>query len=112
MKLPDVISTEEELDDVMSQPPPELVQLVKKLEGDIAILGIGGKMGTTLGLEAVRAIQHAGVKKRVYGVSRFSDAAGRDKLDKLGIQTIPCDLLERDAVAKLPQVPNVVFMAG
>ena len=103
--LPDLISTEEQLDEVMSQPPDALVQLMKKLEGDVAILGIGGKMGTTLGQEAVRAVQQAGVKKRVYGVSRFSDAAGREKLEKLGVQTIPCDLLERDAIAKLPQVP-------
>ena len=112
MNLPELISTEDELDDVMAQPPEALVQLMKSLEGDIAILGIGGKMGTTLGLEAVRAVQQAGVKKRVIGVSRFSDAGGREKLEKLGIQTVPCDLLERDAVAKLPHVPNVVFMAG
>ena len=112
MDFPDLISTEEELDQVMAQPPEALVQLVKNLDGDIMILGIGGKMGTTLGLEAVLAVQQAGVKKRVIGVSRFSEAAARSKLDALGIQTIPCDLLERDAVAKLPLVPNVIFMAG
>jgi nucleoside-diphosphate-sugar epimerase len=112
MNLPDLITTEEQLNDVMSQPPESLVQLMKKLEGDIMILGIGGKMGTTLGYEAVLAIKQAGVKKRVFGVSRFSEAAAREKLEKLGVQTIPCDLLERDAVAKLPQVANVVFMAG
>jgi nucleoside-diphosphate-sugar epimerase len=110
--LPAVISNEDELDEVMSRPPESLVQLFKKLDGDIAILGIGGKMGTTLGMQAVRACQAAGVKKKVLGVSRFSDAAARAKLDKLGIQTVPCDLLERDAVSKLPLVPNVVFMAG
>ena len=112
MSLPDVISTEDELDEVMSQPPDALVQLMKKLDGDIMILGIGGKMGTTLGYEAVLACKQAGVKKKVFGVSRFSEAAAREKLEKLGVQTIPCDLLESDAVAKLPQVANVVFMAG
>src|SRR5438105_1514331 len=88
--LPSVITTEEQLDEVMSQPPESLVQLMKKLEGDIMILGIGGKMGTTLGYEAVLAIKQAGVKKRVYGVSRFSEASAREKLEKLGVQTLPC----------------------
>ncbi len=112
MNLPPVISTEEELDDIMSAPPDALVQLMKRLDGDIAILGIGGKMGTTLGVEAVRACQAGGVKKKVLGVSRFSDAAAREKLEKLGVKTLACDLLDRDAVAKLPQAANVVFMAG
>ncbi|HYF47977.1 MAG TPA: NAD(P)-dependent oxidoreductase [Planctomycetota bacterium] len=112
MHFPAVITSEEQLDDVMSQPPPELIELMKKLDGDIMILGIGGKMGSTLGQEAVRAVQAAGVKKTVYGVSRFSDAATREKLEKLGLKTIACDLLERDAIAKLPLIPNIVFMAG
>jgi nucleoside-diphosphate-sugar epimerase len=112
MNLPAVISTEEELDDIMAAPPDALVQMMKRIDGDIMILGIGGKMGITLGLEAVRACQAAGVKKKVIGVSRFSDAASREKLERLGVKTIACDLLERDAVAELPQIPNVVFMAG
>jgi nucleoside-diphosphate-sugar epimerase len=29
-----------------------------------------------------------------------------------GIETISCDLLDRDAVAALPDAPNVIFMAG
>jgi nucleoside-diphosphate-sugar epimerase len=112
MNLPPVISSEEELDNVMSTPPEALIQMMKRLDGDIMILGIAGKMGITLGLEAVRACKAAGVKKTVYGVSRFSDAAAREKLESLGVKTISCDLLERDAVAKLPLVPNIVFMAG
>lgn len=112
MNFPPLISTEEELDEVMSQPPPALIEMMKKLDGDIMILGIGGKMGSTLGQEAVRAIQAAGVKKKVYGVSRFSEASTREKLEKLGLKTISCDLLERGAVGELPQVPNIIFMAG
>ena len=29
-----------------------------------------------------------------------------------GVETVACDLLDRDAVAALPDAPNVVFMAG
>lgn len=112
MNLPEIISTEEQLDDVMSTPTEAVVQLMRELDGDLAILGIGGKMGLTLGQEAVRACQAAGAKKKVIGVSRFSDPAARQKLESLGLKTIACDLLKREAVAELPQVPNVIFMAG
>ena len=112
MNLPPVITNEEQLEDVMTEPPEALIQLMKKLDGDIMILGIAGKMGITLGREALRAMQLAGVKRCVLGVSRFSDAAARGKLEKLGIKTIPCDLLDRYAVQKLPQAENIIFMAG
>jgi hypothetical protein len=112
MDYPALIDTEEELEDAMTVPPPALVEMMKRLAGDIVILGIGGKMGITLGREAVRACAEAGVSKQVIGVSRFSDAAAREKVEAAGLQTIACDLLDREAVAKLPQAENVIFMAG
>ena len=102
----------EKLDAFLSLPHPELVEMMKRLEGDIMILGIAGKMGVTMGMQAVEAIKAAGVEKKVYGVARFSNPEERIKLDKAGIITIPCDLMERDQIEKLPQVPNVIFMAG
>jgi nucleoside-diphosphate-sugar epimerase len=33
-------------------------------------------------------------------------------LERAGVETIACDLLDRGAVAALPRAPNVVFMAG
>ncbi len=102
----------EKLDAFLSLPHPELVEMMKRLEGDIMILGIAGKMGVTMGMQAVEAIKAAGVEKKVYGVARFSNPEERVKLDKAGIITIPCDLMERDQIEKLPQVPNVIFMAG
>lgn len=109
---PETIDTEAELDAVLSRPYPELVEMMKRLEGDIAILGIAGKMGVTMGLAAVQAIRQAGVKKTLYGVSRFSDPAAAATLEQAGIVPIRCDLLDRAAVAKLPVTPNVIFMAG
>ena len=102
----------EKLDAFLSLPHPELVEMMKRLEGDIMILGIAGKMGVTMGMQAVEAIKAAGVEKKVYGVARFSNPEERVKLDKAGIITIACDLMEREQVEKLPQVPNVIFMAG
>jgi nucleoside-diphosphate-sugar epimerase len=36
----------------------------------------------------------------------------RDQLEQAGIQTIACDLLDAEAVQRLPDAPNVLFMAG
>lgn len=110
--LPEVVDGEEQLDDLLSTPSPSLVAMMKRLSGDIIVLGIGGKMGSSLGVAAARAIEKAGVQKQVFGVSRFSDAGVRAALEAQGIRTLRCDLLDRDAVAQLPQVANVVFMVG
>ena len=102
----------EKLDALLSVPHPELVEMMKRLEGDIMILGIAGKMGVTMGMQAVEAIKQAGVEKKVYGVARFSNPEERTKLDNAGIITIACDLIDPEQVSKLPLVPNVIFMAG
>lgn len=106
------IENEEQLDDFLSEPHHETVEMMKRLEGDIMILGIGGKMGPTLGMTAVKAAKKAGVAKRVYGVSRFSEKGLVNDLEKKGITCIQCDLLNLEEVASLPKVPNIIFMAG
>jgi nucleoside-diphosphate-sugar epimerase len=111
-KLLATIRDEEQLDDLLSQPSPELVELMKRLDGDIIILGIAGKIGVSLGRCALNAIRQAGVRKRVCGVARFSTPGSREKIESYGIETIACDLLDRDAVAALPQMENVIYMAG
>ncbi len=65
-------------------------------------------MGPTL----ARLARNAAPDKRVIGVARFSEAGLREALNARGVETIACDLLDRAAVAKLPQVRNVIFMAG
>src|SRR5207247_688713 len=81
------------------------------LQGEILILGVAGKMGPTLARMARRASDAAGVHRRVIGVARFS--TGRQAtLESHGIQTIRCDLLQEDEVAKLPEAANLIFMAG
>ena len=110
--LPETLESEAELDELLTEPSQQLVDLMRRLDGDIMILGIGGKMGSTVGGVALRAIQEAGVGKRVYGVSRFSDGAIREGLEARGITTLACDLLDRDAVGRLPQVANIIYMVG
>lgn len=112
MTYPKTIDNEEMLDELLALPDQSLIDFMKRLDGDIAILGIGGKMGPTLGKLAVNAIKAAGVKKEVFGVSRFGNAEARQQLENWGIKTISCDLMDREAVAKLPDFKNIVYMAG
>lgn len=110
--LPEVLRTEAEVDELMARPNPELIGMMRRLEGDIAILGIAGKMGLSLGALAVNAIRAAGVTRKVYGISRFSDQTAIASLERAGVIPVRCDLLDRAAVQGLAQVPNVIFMAG
>ena len=112
MFYPEKIKDEAQLEELLSIPHPKVVEMMKRLDGDLMILGIAGKMGVTMGRQAVEAIRLAGVQKKVYGVSRFSNPAEREKLESYGVETIACDLLDEEQIAKLPEVPNVVFMAG
>ncbi|WP_274631056.1 NAD-dependent epimerase/dehydratase family protein [Arvimicrobium flavum] len=106
--LPSEIRNEQELEDLLSRPSQQLIETFAGLEGDITILGVGGKMGPTLARMAKRAAPH----KRVIGVARFSEAGLKEKLQGWDIETVECDLLDRAAVEALEKTANVVFMAG
>lgn len=106
------IETVEELEERLSRPTAEVVRLFREWPGDLIVLGVGGKMGPTLARMARRALEEAGREAVVYGVSRFSQPGLREALEREGIRTIACDLLDREAVGRLPEAPNVIFMAG
>ena len=106
------IEDEAQLDDLLSEPTDGLVEMKRRLDGDMVILGVAGKMGPTLARMARRATDLAGVSRRIIGVARFTDAGQELALHAHGIDTIRCDLLNEEAVAALPDAPNVVFMAG
>jgi len=106
------IASDEQLDDVLSEPTPADVQAMRELEGDLLILGVSGKMGPSLARRARRAREAAGVRRRIIGVARFADPAARDALDRYGIETIPADLLAPGALDTLPEAPNVIYMAA
>ncbi len=109
---PDAPQTVEALEELLSSPSPQAIETLAALDGDLLILGIGGKMGPTLARMAKQASQQAGVARRVIGVSRFSDSALRQRLESWGVETIAGDLLDEACVEALPDVPNVIFMTG
>lgn len=98
----------EALEDFMTQPSAQLAADLAGLDGDILVLGVGGKMGPTLARMAKRAVPG----KRVLGVARFSEKGLRERLEGQGVECIACDLLDRAAIERLPRAKNVVFMAG
>ena len=107
-----MINTLEELEERLSRPSGSLVSFMKGLQGDIIVLGCAGKMGPTLTKMAKRAVDEAGVSKRIIGVSRFSDPKAREDLENAGVETIAGDLLDEQFLYDLPNVPHVIYMAG
>ncbi|WP_019419622.1 NAD-dependent epimerase/dehydratase family protein [Paenibacillus sp. OSY-SE] len=104
--------TIEELEVKLAEPSDALVQDMANIEGDIMLLGVGGKMGPSLARLAMNAIQKAGANKQVYGASRFSSASLKDELEHDGVKTIAADLLNPNDLEQLPDVKNVIYMAG
>ena len=102
----------EELEQNLAHPGPELIADMARLEGDLLILGAGGKMGPSLARLARQAILAAGKTKRVIAVSRFSDPAVRRSLEGEGVEILAGDLLDEQFLASLPDCANVLFMAG
>jgi nucleoside-diphosphate-sugar epimerase len=109
--LPARIEDAAHLEDLLSEPTPRVVETLARIAGDIVVLGAGGKMGPTLARMARRAADLAGTPRRVIAVSRFTTAA-RERLEAHGVETLACDLLDPAAVERLPEAPNVIFMAG
>jgi len=110
--LPERIESVDALEELLSRPTAEVVETMRRLEGDLVVLGVGGKIGPSLARMARRASDLAGVPRRILGVARFSSRKVRDALESQGIETIQCDLLDRSALAALPDVPNVLYLAA
>ena len=94
------------------EPGEKLVNDLKQIEGDILILGAGGKMGPDLARLAQKASVLAGVPRRVIAASRFTDQEAKQSLVAHGIETITADLLDEQQLNSLPDAPNVIYMAG
>jgi len=112
VNVPELIETEEQLDEVMTRPSPALLEFLRPLPGPLVVLGAGGKMGPSLAVLARRAAAAAGNDLNVIAVSRFSDNDARTRLAARGVQTISCDLLDEHAYAGLPDAPHIVYLVG
>jgi len=111
-EFPNKIATEEQLEEFISRPGRDAVNMFSRIDGDIMFLGIGGKIGPTLARMAKRACDEAGVRKRLIGVSLFDSPEQRQKIENSGIETIHGNLLDTDFIKDLPKVKNIFFLAG
>jgi nucleoside-diphosphate-sugar epimerase len=106
--LPKTVTDIAALDELLCRPSQALIDDLNKVDGDIMILGVAGKMGPTLAGLAKAALPD----RRIIGVARFTDMNVKAWLAARGIETIHCDLLDEAAINALPKIANIVFMAG
>ncbi len=101
------------LEEALSRPTPGVLATLSSVPGDVMILGAGGKMGPTLARMVRRGCDELGQSTRqVIAVSRFSNPIAAAELERVGVRVIRCDLHQRDQIAALPEVPNLIYMAG
>jgi len=105
---PERIADEEALEEVLSRPHAALRADLAAVPGDLLVLGAGGKMGPTL----CRLAKRADPARRVIAVARFSEPGLRERMESWGVECLAADLMDRAALAALPEAPNVVFMAA
>ncbi|NWG13210.1 MAG: NAD(P)-dependent oxidoreductase [Acidobacteria bacterium] len=106
------MENEEQLEDALSTPTPALCEMMRRLRGDIMVVGAGGKMGPSLVRLAKRASDEAGVSRRVIAASIFDSDQVRADLVRAGVEAISCDLLDPGQIAAIPRCENVIYMAG
>ena len=106
--IPVSFMEEDAIEEFMTRPSKALIDDLAELEGDIMILGVGGKMGPTL----ARLAKRAAPNKTVFGVARFTETGLQQKIENWGIKTVKADLLDTVALNNLPKPKNIVFMAG
>jgi uncharacterized protein YbjT (DUF2867 family) len=107
-----MVRSVEELEENLSRPRSALVEDLRKLDGDIVVLGAAGKMGPTLVRLAARAVEEAGTGSRVVAVSRFSQPGAADAMRRAGVEVVAADITDDDALVGLPDAANVVYMVG
>ena len=74
--LPERFANVADVDEFITRPSAPLVADLAALDGDIAVLGVGGKMGPSL----ARLARRAAPAKRIVAVARFTEAGLREQL--------------------------------
>lgn len=106
------IRTVAELDEKLSDPGADVVDFMKKLEGDILILGVSGKVGPGLARMAAQAMKASGKPRRILGVASFRNEDNRREIESFGVETIKADLYQDGVFDLLPDCPNVLYLIG
>ena len=70
-----------QIDSFLAQTTPGVLECLRRVPGDIMVVGAGGKMGTTQCLMAKAALHAIGSTTHVRAVSRFTSKQSRKSLD-------------------------------
>lgn len=90
------IETVDQLEDELSCPTSGVLATLREIDGDVIILGAGGKMGPTLARMVRRGFDEIWQSgRKAIAVSRYSNAHAKLALNQAGVETISCDLLSR-----------------
>lgn len=104
---------EADLEERLSAPSPDLVADLGALDGDLLVLGAGGKMGPSLARLARRGLDAAGRRDaRVLAVSRWTDRRLEHQLKGAGVETLTFDVTPDADLSALPDAAGVIFMIG
>lgn len=105
-------TTLHQLNELASRPTAGVLQTLRAHDGDVLVLGAGGKMGLHVAAMLQRGFREQGKRNRVVAVSRFGNSAARKQFDQIGIETHSADLTDDAALAGLPAAGAVFFLAG
>ena len=105
-------ATEEQLEELLSRPTAAVEEALATLDGDLVLLGGGGKVGPTLARMARRALDARGATNKVISVSRWSDQRAAEELRNEGVEVVSADLGNPDAWADLPDAGAVLYLLG
>src|SRR5512133_957604 len=86
----------DQLEDMLSEPTQGVIDTLGRIDGDILILGVGGKVGPTLARMAKRASDAAGVNRKVIGVDLFPNPEMQRRVESFGVETVKCNLLDQE----------------
>ena len=98
--------------EITTRPTAALIEEIRQIDGDIMILGAGGKVGPSLAIMAKRACALAGEQKRVLAVSTYENEEIPNIMRGYGVEPMNADLFDSQKLAALPDVKNIIFMAG
>ena len=113
MNIKEITNTRE-LREYMSTPTDGVIECVRKVKGDILILGGSGKMGPELTEMLVRADAMTGIKRTISVASTFSNPKERtaELFGEIGVGVFKGELTNTEFLGGLPDAPNVIYMPG
>ncbi|MGB6123454.1 MAG: hypothetical protein WBG80_16225 [Bacteroidota bacterium] len=108
------ITNNMQLREFMSAPTDGVIDCLRKIKGDILVLGGSGKMGPELTEMIVRADAIAGIRRTISVASTFRNPRERtaELFAEIGVRVFEGELTDTEFLGVLPDAENVIYMPG